>query len=132
MALLGHLVKGATTPTGLLMGIGAALLLPVVAPVAATVLRPAAKALVRTGITLYRSTIEPVTGAIGDLVTEVQVELAAGSRGAAPQRVHKDAAPQPVHEDAAPQPVYAAPQPVHEDQGGSRRSGQKRRSGSQE
>src|SRR5215212_7048634 len=75
MALLEDLAKG-VTPTGLVAGVGAALLVPVLAPAASGILGPAARAVLRTGITLYRSTVEPVTAAIGDLVTEAQLELA--------------------------------------------------------
>ena len=71
--------KGAT-PTGFAIGIGAALLAPVLVPAVSSVLRPAAKAVMRTGIMLYRSAAEPVSAAVGDLVAEAQLELAAASR----------------------------------------------------
>lgn len=56
------------------------------APLVSNVLRPGIKALMRTGITLYRSTVEPVSAAIGDLVSEAQIELAtaAAARTAEP------------------------------------------------
>jgi hypothetical protein len=76
VALLDDLAKGAT-PETVAIGIGAALLAPVLVPAVASVLRPAAKAVLRTGITLYRSAAEPVSAAVGDLVTEAQLELAA-------------------------------------------------------
>lgn len=75
MALLDDLAKD-VSPAGLATGIGAALLMPILAPVASGVLRPAAKAMMRTGITLYRTTLEPIGAAVGDLVTEAQLELA--------------------------------------------------------
>ena len=83
MALFDDIAKGAATPTGLAVGIGAALLAPVLAPAASQIIRPAAKAVLRTGITLYRSAVEPVTAAVGSLVTEAQLELAAASAGSA-------------------------------------------------
>ena len=102
MALLDDLTKGAT-PGNLAIGVGAALLAPVLVPAVASFLRPAAKAVVRTGITLYREAMEPISAAIGGLVTEAQLELATASAGqahagsasgadaetAAPPRPHK-------------------------------------------
>jgi len=81
MALFEDLAKGAATPTGLMVGIGAALLMPVLAPAASGVLRPTARAVMRTGIMLYRGTIEPISAAVTDLVTEAQLELATASSG---------------------------------------------------
>lgn len=75
MAILDDLAKGAT-PETIVIGVGAALLTPVLMPVVTSVLRPAAKAVLRTGITLYRSAAEPLGAAVGSLVTEAQLELA--------------------------------------------------------
>ena len=97
MALLDDLTKGAT-PGNLAIGIGAALLAPVLAPAVASVLRPAAKAVVRTGITVYRGAMEPISAAVGSLVTEAQLELATASAGQA----HADPAPAAGVETAAP------------------------------
>ncbi len=84
MALLEDIAKGAT-PGGLVVGIGAVLLAPVLVPAVTQVLRPAAKAMLRTGITAYRSVAEPISAAIGNLVAEAQVELAtAGTTSASP------------------------------------------------
>jgi hypothetical protein len=79
MALLEDLAKGAT-PEILAIGIGAALLAPVLAPAVSSVLRPAAKGLLGTGIRLYRNTTEPIGAAMGNLVSEAQLELAAGAK----------------------------------------------------
>jgi hypothetical protein len=76
VALLDDLAKGAT-PETVAIGIGAALLAPVLVPAVSSVLRPAAKAVLRTGIMLYRTAAEPVSAAVGDLVAEAQHELAA-------------------------------------------------------
>ena len=65
------------------------------------VLRPGAKFFVRTGITLYRTAMEPVSAVVGELVTEAQLELAA-SKASAPATVdtpHK--APARKHRRAA-------------------------------
>lgn len=96
MALLDDLAKGGA-PTGLAVGIGAALLTPMLLPAVSSVLRPATKAAMRTGITLYRQTVEPLAAAVGNLVTEAQLELAA----AAGEQTTGSAAKSP--EDAAGQ-----------------------------
>ncbi len=105
MAIFDDIAKSAATPTGLAVGIGAALLAPVLAPAASQILRPAAKALMRTGITLYRSAVEPVAAAVGSLVTEAQLELAASAGSA------RAAA-------AAPEPTASeTPRPSHKRRG---------------
>ena len=81
MALLDDLAKG--SPVGLVVGVGAGLLAPALAPAITGVLRPAAKAVMRTGIMLYRGAMEPLGAAVGELVAEAQVELAAASAGSA-------------------------------------------------
>jgi hypothetical protein len=78
LALLEDLAKDAT-PAGLMAGIGAVLLAPLLAPAVTRVLRPAAKGILSTGITLYRGVMEPVSSAVGNLVAEAQLELAAAS-----------------------------------------------------
>lgn len=93
MALLDDLAKGAT-PETVAIGIGAALLAPVLVPAVSSVLRPAAKAVLRTGIMLYRTAAEPVSAAVGDLVAEAQLELAA-ARSAASEKAPGAAAPRP-------------------------------------
>lgn len=95
MALLDDLAKGATTPAGLATGIGVALLAPVLAPAVSSALRPAAKTVLRTGIALYRSAVEPISAAVGGLVAEAQLELATASAGSA-------APAAPASEPAAP------------------------------
>jgi hypothetical protein len=78
LALFEDLAKG-VTPTGLAAGLGAVLLVPVLKPATSQVLRPLAKAMLSTGITLYRSAVEPITDAVVGLVTEAQLELARAS-----------------------------------------------------
>ena len=102
MALLDDLTKGAATPTGFAVGVGAALLAPVLAPAVSQMLRPAAKAVMRTGITLYRSAVEPVSAAISGLVTEAQLELAAASAGSAPPLAA--ASPESAESETPPRP----------------------------
>jgi hypothetical protein len=91
LALLEDLAKGAATPTGLLVGIGTVLLAPMLMPAVSQALRPTAKAVMRTGITLYRSTVEPVVATVSELVTEAQLEMATAS-----------AEPEPAASDAEP------------------------------
>jgi hypothetical protein len=79
VALLEDLGKAAATPETLVIGVGAALLAPVLGPTVASVLRPTAKALMRTGITLYRGAMEPLTAGFSNLVAEVRTELATAS-----------------------------------------------------
>jgi hypothetical protein len=93
VALLDDLAKGAT-PETVAIGIGAALLAPVLVPAVSSVLRPAAKAVLRTGIMLYRTAAEPVSAAVGDLVAEAQLELAA-ARSAASEKAPSAASPRP-------------------------------------
>lgn len=83
MSLLDDLTKGAS-PAGLATGIGVVLLTPVLAPAVTRILRPVAKEVMRTGITVYRGVMEPVSGAVSDLIAEAQLELATASAGAAP------------------------------------------------
>ncbi|HET9147051.1 MAG TPA: hypothetical protein VFN77_03305 [Acetobacteraceae bacterium] len=84
MSLLDDLAKGAS-PAGLATGIGVVLLTPVLVPAVTRILRPVAKEVMRTGITVYRGVMEPVSGAVSDLVAEAQLELATASTGAAPR-----------------------------------------------
>jgi hypothetical protein len=91
LALFEDIAKG-STPGGILVGIGAGLLAPVLAPAVTGVLRPAAKALLRTGITVYRSAMEPITAEVGSLVAEAQLEMATASAAAAAST----AAPEPA------------------------------------
>src|SRR5947209_9502897 len=83
MALLDDVAKAASSPAGLVAGVGALLRTPVLVPAVRDGLRPAAKAVLRMGITAYRETVEPVRHAVHDLVTEAQLELASSSAGAA-------------------------------------------------
>jgi hypothetical protein len=82
LALFEDLAKG-STPAGILVGIGAGLLAPVVAPAVTGVLRPAAKALIRTGITVYRGAMESISAEFGNLVAEAQLELATATASSA-------------------------------------------------
>lgn len=101
MALMEDLTRG-VTPLNVAIGAGVALLAPVLAPAVASVLRPAAKGIVSTGITLYRGAIEPLSAAVGDLVTEAQMELAAASATGHETEAANGA--EAAHEDTEPRP----------------------------
>ncbi|HQT77076.1 MAG: hypothetical protein B7Z80_10525 [Rhodospirillales bacterium 20-64-7] len=93
MALLDDLAKS-PTPVGLAVGFGAALLVPMLMPAVTRGLRPAAKAAMRSGIMLYRSTVEPISAAVGNLVTEAQLELASARSAEATQPAEDRKTPQ--------------------------------------
>ena len=65
--------------TGALVGIGALMVAPTVVPAIGRVLRPAAKAVIKGGIVLYRETIAEVGEAAGDLFAEARAELEKGN-----------------------------------------------------
>ena len=80
MAVFDDLVKN-PAPGGLAVGIGAALLGPVLRPAVSGMLRPVAAAALRTGIAAYRGTVEPLRASIDSLVAEAQIELATARAG---------------------------------------------------
>lgn len=65
--------------TGALVGIGALMVAPTVVPAVGRVLRPAAKAVIKGGIVLYRETIAEVGEAASDLFAEARAELEKGN-----------------------------------------------------
>ncbi|HLJ64750.1 MAG TPA: DUF5132 domain-containing protein [Stellaceae bacterium] len=76
MALMEDLVKGGGVP-GIAVGVAVAVLAPVLLPMVSRVLRPAAKAMVKTGMSVYRETRRGITDATGDLIAEAKSEMAA-------------------------------------------------------
>lgn len=73
MAFFEDIFKGDPL-TGVVVGIGAVVL----APTVGRVLRPAAKAVIKGGIVLYRETLAEVGEAASDLVAEARAELEQG------------------------------------------------------
>ena len=73
MAFFEDIFKG-NPVTGAVVGIGAVML----APTVAHVLRPAAKAVIKGGIVLYRQTLAEAGEAAGDLIAEARAELDRG------------------------------------------------------
>jgi hypothetical protein len=64
--------------TGLLIGVGALILAPVVLPILAGILKTTTKAVVKTGVTLYEvgsDAVGEVGKIVGDLVTETTAVL---------------------------------------------------------
>jgi hypothetical protein len=78
MGLWDDFVKG-NVVTGLAIGIGAAVLAPVVVPILASAAKPLTKAAIKGGLALYesgRETFAEVGEVLEDLVAEAQAELA--------------------------------------------------------
>ncbi len=79
MAVLEDLMKGSLS--GVLVGIGVAIVAPTVFPALASGLRPLAKAVVKGGVLVYDAVKETVAEAgeqINDLVAEARTEMAEG------------------------------------------------------
>lgn len=89
MALLEDLFKG-NMVTGLAVGVGAILVAPALMPAVNQVLRPAAKAVIKGGMMLYRETVSEIGEVASDLIAEARAELEEGNgraaAGAAPTR----------------------------------------------
>lgn len=103
MAVFDDLVKN-PAPGGLVVGVGAALLGPFVVPAVYGMLRPVATVAVRTGMTAYRSAMEPLRASIGSLVAEAQIELATARAGARPGSEFSSTAAKPAAGPAAGTP----------------------------
>jgi hypothetical protein len=78
-------VFGNGVSTGVVVGLGAAILAPAILPVVATVVKPMAKGAIKLGVILYergRETIAEVGEIIEDLVAEAKAEVAAAQKEA--------------------------------------------------
>jgi hypothetical protein len=85
MAMIEDVFKG-NLATGLVVGLGVVLLGPTLIQTMGRVLRPAAKAVIRSGLLFYRETLGEIGEMANDLVTEARAELegevrADGERG---------------------------------------------------
>lgn len=76
MAVFEDMFKGGGMP-GLAIGIGAAMLAPVLLPAVGKAMRPLAKAVIKTGISAYRETTAQISAATSSIVEEARGELAA-------------------------------------------------------
>lgn len=74
MALLEDVFAGSAV-TGVAIGVGALLLAPSVVPLVGRVLRPAAKAVIKGGLVLYRDTLAEIGEVASDLVAEARAEI---------------------------------------------------------
>lgn len=83
MALLEDMVKG-NVGTGLAVGIGAAVLAPVVLPALGGLLRPVAKGVIKAGLIVYdkgREATASLSEMTGDLAAEARAEMQAREAG---------------------------------------------------
>jgi hypothetical protein len=83
MALFDDLFKGGNIVAGLAIGIGAALVAPVVIPA----LRPIAKSIIKAGLIAYdqgRLALAELSEHSGDIVAEVRTELAEATKPESP------------------------------------------------
>lgn len=97
MAWLDDVTKNMSSPSGLMVGLGALVLTPVLLPVLSRLARPAAKAALAAGIGGYRRIAEPIGQTLTELVAEARQELetrdAAGSRPEQPASAHHENRP---------------------------------------
>jgi hypothetical protein len=78
--------NGLKIGTPILLGIGVLILAPVIAPAAASVLKPLAKATIKTGLSLVqkgRELISEAAESLEDIAAEVKAELIAERAGPA-------------------------------------------------
>jgi hypothetical protein len=86
VALLDNFKIG-TVGTGVVIGIGALLLAPAIIPAVGTVVRPIAKAVIKSGLIVFEKTRELIAEAqetVADMAAEAQAELAIERRQAPP------------------------------------------------
>jgi hypothetical protein len=74
MALLEDIVK-AEGAGPLVLGVGALMLAPTLLPALGRMLRPVAKGIIKTGMTVYDETYSTMREATGDLIAEARAEL---------------------------------------------------------
>lgn len=86
MALVEDMAKAVSgSGAGVVGGVGALLLAPIVLPIVGRVIRPVATAALRSGIVLYRE----VEHATSELVAEVRTEMVHDASGAGRARAKK-------------------------------------------
>ncbi len=74
MALLEDIAK-AEGAGPLVLGVGAIMLAPTLLPALGRVLRPVAKSVIKTGMSVYEGTFATMREATGDLIAEARAEL---------------------------------------------------------
>jgi hypothetical protein len=78
MALFDDMLKGGNIVTGVAVAIGAAVLVPVIAPAVGGLLRPAAKAVIKGGILTYdygRQAVAQLSEMGSDLAAEARADV---------------------------------------------------------
>jgi hypothetical protein len=93
MAFLEDVFKGGNIVAGLAIGVGTAVVLPLIMPAVGTMLRPAAKAIIKGGILAYdqgRQAMARVGEAASDVVAEARSDAqhAAATVGADAAEAH--------------------------------------------
>jgi hypothetical protein len=74
MALIEDMFKG-NLATGLVVGVGAVMFAPTVIQTMGSILRPAAKAMIKGSMVFYRETLSEIGEMASDLVAEARAEL---------------------------------------------------------
>jgi len=74
MALMDEMFKG-NLATGMVVGLGAVLFAPTIFQTVGRVVRPAAKAVIKSSLVFYRETLSEIGEMAGDLVAEAKAEL---------------------------------------------------------
>jgi hypothetical protein len=74
MALIDDMFKG-NLAAGLATGVGAIILGPTTVRTLGSILRPAAKTLIKSGLVFYRETLSEIGEMAADLVAEARAEL---------------------------------------------------------
>ncbi|MFZ5660911.1 MAG: DUF5132 domain-containing protein [Pseudomonadota bacterium] len=100
MAIIEDMFKGGNIVTGLAIGIGAAVIGPMLMPVVRNVARPVAKAAIKGGIAVYdrgREMAAEVTEMAQDLVAETKAEMAFSGEEAGEQGTEAKSAGRGTH-----------------------------------
>ena len=95
MAFFEDMFKGGNILTGVVVAVGATVLVPVVAPVIGSLLRPAAKAAIKGGILAYDRGRQAVAQ-LGEMASDVAAEARP-----AEHRLHQDGAREQEPDTAA-------------------------------
>ncbi|HEX3525367.1 MAG TPA: hypothetical protein VHT52_25165 [Stellaceae bacterium] len=87
MALIDDMFKG-NLAVGLALGVGAIMFGPTAFRTLGSILRPAAKTLIKSGLVFYRETLSEIGEMAADLVAEARAELDQEEAGAEAARQH--------------------------------------------
>ena len=90
MALIDDMFKG-NIAAGLALGVGATMFGPTAVRTLGSILRPAAKTLIKSGLVFYRETLSEIEEMATDLVAEARAELDQEAGSGAAQEHHATA-----------------------------------------